>query len=74
MKSNCLFYICPTCFNTSETEANCHGRSMIKYDACVQTHDQRKPLRDANGRLQSRAPRWFLEATQSRQSFVEIIA
>ncbi len=62
MKSHNIFYICPICFNTSETSAHCHGRAMIKYDACAVTGDQRKPVADSQGRFKSRAPRWFVEA------------
>ena len=74
MKSNCVFYIFPTCFSTSESEATCHEHRMIKYDACLYTGEQRKPMTDGNGRLTSRAPRWFLQATQPRQSLVEVTA
>ncbi|WP_420627779.1 hypothetical protein [Candidatus Leptofilum sp.] len=67
MNTNCTFYICPTCFHANEAEANCHGHSMIKYDACLYQGVQRKPMTDKNGRIKSRAPRWFLQATQNRQ-------
>ena len=66
MKSHCIFYICPTCFNTNESPADCHGRAMIKYDACFSTGDQRKPAADSQGQFKSRAPRWFLEAVKGQ--------
>ena len=74
MKSNCLFYICPTCFYTSESEANGHDHAMIKYDACLYTGDQRKPLMAGNGCLKSQAPRWFLEAVRSHKTVVKVMA
>ena len=66
MKSHYIFYICPTCFNTNESQADCHGRAMMKYDACEFTNEQRKPVADAQGRFKSRAPRWFVDAVRGQ--------
>lgn len=62
MNRNCNFYLCPTCFKTSDTSGECHGHPMI-YCGDLQPGDERlKPLFDKNGELKSRAPRWFLES------------
>lgn len=74
MKSHKIFYICPICFNTSETSAHCHGRAMIKYDACLLTGDQRKPEADSQGRFKSRAPRWFVEASRGQMAVAGTMA
>jgi hypothetical protein len=62
--SNDKFYLCPICFATCESEIACkaHNHRMIWCDPIRLTDEQRKPLMYADGRLASRAPRWFLEA------------
>jgi hypothetical protein len=58
------FYLCPICFAVCESEIACraHNHRMIWCDPIGLTDEQRKPLMYADGRLASRAPRWFLEA------------
>jgi hypothetical protein len=58
------FYLCPVCFAVCESEIACraHNHPMIGCDPIELTDEQRKPLMYADGRLASRAPRWFLEA------------
>ncbi|MEL6149528.1 MAG: hypothetical protein AAFV33_18980 [Chloroflexota bacterium] len=57
-----LFYICPDSFAIKEAPGtNEHGRPFVPCFA-VQANEQFKPVMDENGRLQSRAPQWFLEA------------
>jgi hypothetical protein len=62
--SNDRFYLCPICFAVCESEIACraHNHRMIWCDPIGLTDEQRKPLMYADGRLASRAPRWFLEA------------
>ena len=62
--SNDRFYLCPICFAAYESEIACkaHNHRMIWCDPITLTDEQRKPLMYADGRLASRAPRWFLEA------------
>lgn len=56
------FYICPVCFEVAETQRECHGQMMICCDAGALADEQRKPAVTHDGRLTSRAPRWFTEA------------
>jgi hypothetical protein len=56
------FYLCPSCFDTSETPGDCHGRAMIRFDSSEMDLEECKPEIDEEGRLHSRAPRWFLQA------------
>ncbi len=62
--SNDRFYLCPICFAVCESEIACkaHNHQMIWCNPIELTDEQRKPLMYADGRLASRAPRWFLEA------------
>ena len=64
MAGDSEFYLCPICFAVYETEIACkaHNHRMIGCDPVRLTDEQRKPLMDADGRLASHAPRWFLEA------------
>jgi len=65
MNINSTFYICPICFEVSESEREHHGRPMIRCDAGQPGDERRKPVINGNGRLKSHAPRWFLEAVGS---------
>jgi hypothetical protein len=56
------FYLCPSCFATSETPGECHGRALIHYDSRELDLEERKPQMDKLGQLHSRAPKWFLQA------------
>ncbi|HEX6386071.1 MAG TPA: hypothetical protein VF177_15480 [Anaerolineae bacterium] len=59
-----VFYLCPTCFAVSETAGRCHNHVKVCCSPGRPGDERRKPLMDADGRLKSRAPRWFLEAIQ----------
>lgn len=61
MRKDCNFYICPTCFETSETPRECHGQMMIHCAALPAGHEDLKPLFDEEGNLKTRAPAWFVE-------------
>ena len=67
MAGNGEFYLCPICFAVYESEIACkaHNHQMIWCDPIRLTDEQRKPLMDVDGRLASRAPRWFLEAVSA---------
>jgi hypothetical protein len=56
------FFLCPVCFNASVDGRECHDHQMICCRAGGPDDERRKPLMDAAGRVQSRAPRWYLEA------------
>lgn len=62
MTVRCSFYLCPSCFATSETLGDCHGRAMIHFDSREMDLEECKPEMDEEGQLHSRAPRWFLHA------------
>jgi hypothetical protein len=65
METSTTFYLCPTCFNISESARECHSRQMIRCDAGQPGDERRKPVINGDGRLHSHAPRWFLEAIGS---------
>ncbi len=56
------FYLCPTCFETSETFDRRHPHNMIRVEPAGLDDEQRRPILDDEGRVMTRAPRWFLEA------------
>jgi hypothetical protein len=56
-----VFYLCPTCFNVSETEDKSHDHAMIRFDAGQPGDERGKPVLDKQGRPNIRAPRWFAE-------------
>lgn len=62
MRIDCEFYICPVCFTIRETPGEHHGHEMIHCQQLPIGDDRLKPIRDMEGDLKSRAPRWFLEA------------
>ncbi len=62
MNTDCIFYLCPTCFRTSEKAETCHGHVMICYRGCTLGDESLKPVLTRNGRLRSAAPRWYLDA------------
>jgi len=62
VNSEHIFYLCPVCFETSESGVEYHRHQMIRCDAGQPGDERRKPLVDDSGQLKSRAPRWFLEA------------
>ena len=52
------FYICPTCFAAASQPLECHGHIMIPCN--TDDPEDCKPLMDAEGNFNSRAPRWFI--------------
>ena len=54
------FYICPQCFNASESNAQCHERPMVHYKGYPAGHPQLKPVMSKTGQVQSAMPRWML--------------
>jgi len=65
MNTSRIFYLCPTCFEVSESEMGGHRHRVIRVDPGEPDDERRKPAMDEAGRLTSRAPRWFLEAIGS---------
>ncbi len=62
MRRTCEFYICPICFATNDKPGMHHDHVMIFCKQLPLGDDQLKPVRDIEGDLKTRAPRWFLEA------------
>jgi len=56
-------YVCLYCFQVCEDPVNCHSSPMLVCRPGKPGSIRRKPVADRAGRLLSRAPRWFLEAT-----------
>ena len=60
-----IFYLCPTCFEASETAAECHGHRMMHCECGQPGDERRKPVVNGGGQLTSRAPRWFWQTLQT---------
>ena len=61
-----VFCICPKCFSVSDSREECEAceeGEMVQCNVLELSKEQRKPLFDDQGRLLTRAPRWFLEET-----------
>lgn len=67
MSRNMIFFLCPKCFTLREGDSEPHHHGMIRVDASKLTEEQRKPLFDEEGKLVSRAPKWFLKALEDRR-------
>lgn len=67
MSEEIEFYICTVCFKIREQAEQCHI-FMVPVKAGKPGDETRKPLTDAEGRLVTHAPRWFLEASQQVRS------
>lgn len=63
MKSSDVFYLCPTCFVALTKNEDNHAHRMIAVPIRNLPLDQRRPLSDAQGRLLTQAPRWFVTLT-----------
>jgi len=62
MNNTSIFYLCPKCFAAFDDEPADHPHAMLRINPAVLDVEARQPVMDQNGNLQSRAPRWFLEA------------
>ena len=62
MENEKILYICPVCFQTCESETECHAHKMIECNLGHFGDERRKPVIDNFGNMVSRAPRWYLEA------------
>jgi hypothetical protein len=56
-------YVCLYCYQVCENPTSCHESPMLVCNPGRPGSPRRKPVVDRSGRLLSRAPRWFLEAT-----------
>lgn len=68
MDQDCNFYICTVCFDTAESQRDCHGQAMLHCGTFKPGDERLKPLLDNHGALKSRAPRWFLERVQVKKN------
>lgn len=66
MNSDVEFYICPVCFMTTGGPRSHHRRQMIHYSPLPPGHELLKPAIDEEGRLATRAPRWFVDGMRAR--------
>jgi hypothetical protein len=55
--------ICLYCFQVCEDPDGCHASPVLECKPGQPGSLRRKPVMDRSGRILSRAPRWFLEAT-----------
>jgi hypothetical protein len=55
-------YVCPRCFSTDEAAGPCPrcGPQRLRCELGAPDSDFRRPPHDADGRLLSRAPLWWL--------------
>lgn len=60
------FWICPTCFYTSEQPDPGHPHIMICCKPGMRDDKCRRPPMDSRGRWMSRAPLWFFRALGRR--------
>jgi hypothetical protein len=60
-----VLYVCPGCFSADIAPGACPdcGRERVVCDPGDPDNPCRKPPMDADGRLQSRAPLWWLVRT-----------
>ena len=65
MNSEVEFYICPICFMTAGVRRKHHKQQMIHYSSLPPGHHSLKPPIDEEGRMATRAPRWFLDSLRS---------
>ncbi len=61
MKEHTIIF-CPTCFQICESLIHEHDHELILCDVGEVGDVRRKPIYDRQGRLMTRAPRWFLES------------
>ena len=65
-----ILHICSACFSVSEAPEECHGKPMIEVDCGQPGAASSWPCTDREGRLTTRAPRWWVEQV-SHPSFDE---
>ena len=60
-----IVYVCPNCFSADTAPGDCPdcGRARLEFDPGAPNHPGRKPPMDAEGRVLSRAPLWWLART-----------
>jgi hypothetical protein len=64
MDGEVVFYICPKCFDITETPPDRHGHQgkLVECHPGEMGDARRKPPVDEHGHVMTRAPRWYLEA------------
>jgi hypothetical protein len=64
------FYLCPRCLLPDESAGNCHECGRERVQCCPGSPDDpcRQPLMNAMGKIETRAPRWWLQ-----QSVIQVI-
>ncbi len=55
-------YVCRICHRVDQRPMTCHPGQSVKCDAGTFGDERSRPLFDKNGRLVTRAPKWWVEA------------
>ena len=55
-------YVCRVCHRVAQEPLDCHPGQSVDCDAGAPGDERSKPLFDANGRLVTRAPKWWVDA------------
>lgn len=61
-KEGLVIYVCPRCLMPEAAEGNCERCGVPRQRCCLgeARNEARRPLFDSEGRVQTRAPRWWL--------------
>ncbi len=62
MTTNLTVYICRTCHRVDQRPMTCHPGQSIKCDTGAFGDERSRPLFDEQGRLVTRAPKWWVDA------------
>ncbi len=61
-KQGRAIYICRVCHRVGQRALTCHPRASVKCNAGAPGDERSMPLFDAQGRIVTRAPKWWVEA------------
>ncbi len=59
-------YVCAKCLKVSPVADTCHGELMAECDCGSPGDERSRPIMTAEGRLVTRAPRWWVDANCAR--------
>jgi hypothetical protein len=59
-EANRILYICEICFHSQTEPGECHDHPLIRCDAGCPGDECTQPVGAADGRLLTRAPRWWI--------------
>ncbi len=61
-----IIYVCEACLHCSKEPGTHHSRPMVQCDAGCPGDECSKPVESADGRLLTRAPRWWIFRQHTR--------